>query len=65
VGKDKDEATKAVLALEPSKRDDGAQFKCTVWNRAMNKGEKFETKTKIDVSCEFIWKMNVFELTLK
>jgi len=52
VGKDKDEPTVAVLAMEPSKKDDGSRFKCTVWNRAMAKGEKHEAKTNIDVSCE-------------
>lgn len=54
VGKNKDEPTTAVLAFSPNKKDDGSEYRCTVWNRAMEKGQKFEASTKIFVNCKLI-----------
>ena len=52
-GKNKDEPTMSVLSVMPTKEDDGSQYRCTVWNRALAKGQKMETKTKIFVNCKF------------
>lgn len=49
-GKNKDEATKAILTLMPTRENDGSVFRCTVWNRAMAQNEKYETSTQIQVN---------------
>ena len=51
-GRTKDEPTVAVLAIDPKKKDDGSNFTCTVWNRAMKKEDKFKDSTQIFVKCE-------------
>ncbi len=50
VGANKDEATTAVLSFEPKKEDDGTKFRCTVWNRAMDEGERHQAETSISVN---------------
>ena len=32
-GRNKDEPTRSVLSVVPSKENDGATYRCTVWNR--------------------------------
>jgi hypothetical protein len=53
-GENRDEPTRSVLNLMPTKTDDGASFRCTVWNRALKQQNSLETETKIYVNCKFI-----------
>uniref|UniRef100_A0A8D8W7X6 Hemicentin-1 n=1 Tax=Cacopsylla melanoneura TaxID=428564 RepID=A0A8D8W7X6_9HEMI len=50
VGTDKDATISAVLSYNPSRTDDGAVFRCVVWNRAMPEGAKLEAKTTLSVN---------------
>lgn len=49
----KETVTSAVLQVTPSREDDGAVYRCVVWNRAMVEGIKFETRTTLSVNCEY------------
>ncbi|XP_039283804.1 hemicentin-1 isoform X1 [Nilaparvata lugens] len=40
----------SVLTLKPSKNDDGAVYRCTVWNRAMPAGAKLEATVTLNVN---------------
>ena len=51
-GKNKDEPTRSVLTLVPTKADDGASYKCVVWNRALRQEQKLVAETKLDVNCK-------------
>lgn len=51
-GGNKETVTSAVLQVTPSREDDGAVYRCVVWNRAMVEGTKFETRTTLSVNCE-------------
>ena len=51
-GANKDEPTKAVLSIVPTKQNDGSSYRCTVWNRALGQRQKFEAKTQIFVNCK-------------
>ena len=53
-GKNKDEATMAILSINPNKKDDGSSYKCVVHNRAMPEGKKYEAKTQIFVNCKYL-----------
>ncbi|XP_065215193.1 hemicentin-2 isoform X2 [Planococcus citri] len=44
------DVTSAVLNLKPSRTDDGAIYRCVVWNRAMPEGVKHETKVALAVN---------------
>ncbi|XP_025207397.1 hemicentin-2 isoform X2 [Melanaphis sacchari] len=46
----KESITSAVLQVTPSREDDGAVYRCVVWNRAMVEGTKFETRTTLSVN---------------
>lgn len=48
----RDSVTSAVLNLKPSRTDDGAIYRCVVWNRAMPEGMKLETKVALAVNCK-------------
>lgn len=48
----KESVTSAVLQVTPSREDDGAVYRCVVWNRAMVEGMKFETRTTLSVNCK-------------
>ena len=50
-GKNKDEPTKSILTIMPTKDNDGSSYRCTVWNRALRQRQKLETATKIYVNC--------------
>uniref|UniRef100_A0A1A9WXT8 Ig-like domain-containing protein n=1 Tax=Glossina brevipalpis TaxID=37001 RepID=A0A1A9WXT8_9MUSC len=50
-GGSKDQPTNATLAIVPRREDDGVIFKCVVWNRAMNEGQRLETTTTLNVNC--------------
>ncbi|KAI9586276.1 hypothetical protein GQX74_002123 [Glossina fuscipes] len=51
-GGSKDQPTNATLAIVPRREDDGVIFKCVVWNRAMNEGQRLETTTTLNVNCK-------------
>ena len=46
--------TTATISIVPAKEDDGAVFRCTVWNRAMGQRQKLEATTRLHVKCEII-----------
>uniref|UniRef100_A0A1A9ZI15 Uncharacterized protein n=1 Tax=Glossina pallidipes TaxID=7398 RepID=A0A1A9ZI15_GLOPL len=52
-GGSKDQPTNATLAIVPRREDDGVIFKCVVWNRAMNEGQRLETTTTLNVFEDF------------
>ncbi|KAF5284702.1 hypothetical protein FQR65_LT13455 [Abscondita terminalis] len=49
-GGSRDQSTTATLSLTPRKEDDGAIFRCEVWNRAMPEGTKLETAVTLNVN---------------
>lgn len=49
----KESITSAVLQVTPNREDDGAVYRCVVWNRAMVEGTKFETRTTLSVNCKY------------
>lgn len=49
----KETVTSAVLQVTPSREDDGAVYRCVVWNRAMPESTKFETRTTLSVNCKY------------
>ena len=51
-GKNKDEPTKSVLTVMPTKETDGSTYRCTVWNRALRQRQKLETSTRLNVNCK-------------
>jgi len=50
-----DDVTYAVLGVTPTKDDDGARFRCFVWNRAMPDNSKMEASVNLNVNCKFIF----------
>ena len=44
----------STLSIVPTKEDDGAIFRCTVWNRAMGQRQKLEASTRLHVKCATI-----------
>ena len=55
----RDQPSISTLIVSPSKEDDGSEFKCSVWNRAIAKEQTMEEKTTIFVNCKF-FKNNYF-----
>ena len=53
-GENKDEPTRSILNVVPTKNDDGASFRCTVWNRALRQEHSLEAGTKVFVNCKFL-----------
>lgn len=51
-GGSKDQPTNATLSIVPRREDDGAKYKCVVWNRAMNEGQRLETTATLNVNCK-------------
>lgn len=49
----KETVTSAVLQVTPNREDDGAVYRCVVWNRAMAESTKFETRTTLSVNCKY------------
>ncbi|XP_071050518.1 cell adhesion molecule Dscam2 isoform X1 [Onthophagus taurus] len=49
-GGSRDQATTATLAITPDKEDDGAVFRCEVWNRAMGQNKKLEATVTLSVN---------------
>lgn len=52
-GENKDEATRSILNVVPTKNDDGASYRCTVWNRALRQEHSLEAGTKVFVNCKY------------
>ena len=52
-GENKDEPTRSILNVVPTKNDDGASYRCTVWNRALRQEHSLEAGTKIYVNCKY------------
>ena len=51
-GGGKDFPTTSVLKIIPRKEDDGAEYRCVVWNRALV-DEKMEASVQLSVNCKF------------
>ena len=51
-GRNRQEPTTSVLTVTPRKEDDGSEYRCTVWNRAIAESELMEASTSIDVNCK-------------
>lgn len=52
-GGSKDHQTTSTLTITPTKDDDGAKFRCVVFNRAMKENEKYETTVVLSVNCKY------------
>jgi hypothetical protein len=52
-GGSKDHQTTSILTITPTKEDDGARYRCVVYNRAMKEGEKYEATVTLSVNCEY------------
>uniref|UniRef100_A0A182YIJ5 Ig-like domain-containing protein n=1 Tax=Anopheles stephensi TaxID=30069 RepID=A0A182YIJ5_ANOST len=49
-GGSKDLRTSSTLSIVPRREDDGAKFRCVVWNRAMSEKDKLETTVTLSVN---------------
>ncbi|XP_069704105.1 hemicentin-1 isoform X7 [Periplaneta americana] len=49
-GNSRDSITRAVLTLTPARSDDGAAYRCVVWNRAMPEGSKLDARVTLNVN---------------
>ncbi|XP_039479131.1 uncharacterized protein LOC120443838 isoform X3 [Drosophila santomea] len=49
-GGSKNHYTNATLQIVPRRADDGAKYKCVVWNRAMPEGHMLETSVTLNVN---------------
>jgi hypothetical protein len=52
-GGSKDHQTTSTLTITPTKDDDGARYRCVVFNRAMKDGEKYEAVVTLAVNCKY------------
>ena len=52
-GENKDDPTRSILNVVPTKNDDMASYRCTVWNRALGQEKIQDATTKVYVNCEF------------
>ena len=53
-GGSKDRQTTSTLSITPQKEDDGAKYRCVVWNRAMPDGHRLETTVTLNVNCKYL-----------
>lgn len=53
-GGSKDRQTTSTLSVTPKREDDGAKYRCVVWNRAMPEGQRLETTVTLNVNCKYI-----------
>lgn len=51
-GGSRDRQTTSTLSITPQKEDDGAKYRCVVWNRAMPDDERLETIVTLNVNCK-------------
>uniref|UniRef100_A0A1B0AV38 Ig-like domain-containing protein n=1 Tax=Glossina palpalis gambiensis TaxID=67801 RepID=A0A1B0AV38_9MUSC len=56
-GGSKNHYTNATLQILPRRIDDGAKYKCVVWNRAMTEGQNLETMVALNVNCKYKTKL--------
>lgn len=52
-GGSKDHQTTSTLTVTPHRDDDGAKFRCVVWNRAMPAGQRLEATVTLNVQCKY------------
>jgi hypothetical protein len=52
-GGSKSVATQSTLIVRPQKEDDGAEYRCVAWNRAMDTNDKKEANIVLAVNCKF------------
>lgn len=52
-GGSKDRPTTSTLSITPQRDDDGAKYRCVVWNRAMPEGQSLETTVTLNVNCKY------------
>lgn len=52
-GGSKDRQTTSTLSITPQREDDGAKYRCVVWNRAMAEGQRLETTVTLNVNCKY------------
>lgn len=52
-GELKDLETSSTLTIMPRREDDGAKYKCVVWNRAMADGQRLESSVTLSVNCKY------------
>lgn len=45
-------ATVSTLVVRPLKEDDGAEYRCVAWNRAMDPADKKEASVSLAVNCK-------------
>ncbi len=45
-------ATLSTLIVRPQKEDDGAEYRCVAWNRAMDANDKKEANVALTVNCK-------------
>lgn len=45
-------ATLSTLVVRPMKEDDGAEYRCVAWNRAMDANDKKEATVALTVNCK-------------
>ena len=45
-------ATLSTLTIQPQKEDDGAEYRCVAWNRAMDTDDKKEATVSLTVNCK-------------
>jgi echinoid protein len=64
-GRNKDEPTRSILTIIPTKEQDNTRYLCTVWNRALGNRQKLEASTAIFVNCKYFQKLLSCENTLK
>lgn len=53
--KTRSEPTVATLTLMPTREDDGAVFRCVVWNRAMSEGQQLDASVDLSVNCKYFY----------
>lgn len=54
-GGSKDLQTTSTLSVLPRREDDGAKYRCVVWNRAMPEGHRLETIVTLSVNCKSLF----------
>ncbi|KAK9880090.1 hypothetical protein WA026_008606 [Henosepilachna vigintioctopunctata] len=52
----RDQPTTATLLVVPTKEDDGAIFRCEVWNRALRPDKKLVSTVTLSVNFRIVWR---------
>jgi hypothetical protein len=63
-GGSKDHQTTSTLTITPTKDDDGARYRCVVYNRAMKDGEKYEATVTLSVNCKYIFAPHIVNVII-